>query len=484
MANLYRPMTVLPMLISLLTVLHIGCGGGGGDHLAGGGIGGSGITVASVGTVTGFGSVIVNGVTYATREAEVFVEDASKGTGDDALVRNLSPGMVVRVEGTLNADGSAAAHRVFFDNDLKGPVEALTDLDAFSKQVIILGQTVVLDPLCVFRNTAAGAVALGMVLEVSGYADESGRIQATYVSKIADSLPADGPVEVKGVVQDIHTPTKTFQINSLRVDFTSADLSRLPAGSPQAGQFLKVKGRRQAPNAVMAERLEPAAEFGSEAFETADLEGVITQTGASGDFAIGRYTVQTDETTAYRNLSPQDLNRGTRVIVRGSPTGRTILADEIGLFENIRIEADVDSVRPAENRLVLSGVESIDARATATTRIIGTAASLGEIQPGDHVRLIGWRSSDGGIFASSLQVTPSKPAVELAGPVDSVSPPDLVVVGVTISTVSIPADRFRGSGGKPVSPAAFFETVKPGDSVAAQGALQAGKITWESIEME
>jgi hypothetical protein len=460
------------------------CGGGGGDSVAGGGVGGSGVTVASVGTVTGFGSVIVNGVTYTTQGAEVLVENAPAGSGDEALARNLSTGMVVRVEGVLNADGSAAARRVYFNKDLKGPVESLTDLDAFTKEVILLGQAVVLDPFSVLRNTTAAGVSTGMVLEVSGYADEAGRIQATYVNKIADSLPAGGSVEIKGLVQNVDSPSKTCQINALTIDFSSAVLSGLPAGSPQAGQLLKATGRRQPANLLIADRLEPAEEFGSGEFETAELEGIITRTGGASEFAIGRYTVLTDATTSYRNLSPQDLNRGTRVIVRGALTGKSILADEISLFEKIKIESNADTVFPAGNRLVLSGLGSIDVLATATTRIIGTAAGLDEIQPGDHVRLAGRRGSGGEIFASSLLVTPFKQNVELAGPVDLVTSPELVVLGVTIDTSTIPADRFRGSGGKPVSPADFLGLVKAGDIVAAEGNLQSGTITWTAIELE
>jgi len=461
-----------------------GCGGGGGDSVAGGGVGGSGVTVASVGSVTGFGSVIVNGVAYATHSAEVFIDSTSEGSGDEALARNLSTGMVVRVEGVLNVDGSATARRIFFNKDLKGPVENLTDLDSFTKQVIVLGQTVVLDPLCVFRNTTATDVFVGMVLEISGYAEETGRIQATYVNKIADSLPLEGPVDIKGLVQRVDTPAKTYQINALTIDFSSADLSGLTGGIPQVGQLLEAEGRLQSPNLLKADRVEMLEEFGSGAFETAEFEGIITRTSGSDEFSIGRYTVLTDETTAYLNLSPSDLHRGTRVIVRGALTDRTILADEISLPGTIRIESDAGAVEPTENRLVPSGLEPISIQTTATTRIIGTAAGLDEIQPGEHMRMVGQRRSDGTIFASSLQVTPPNPTVELAGPVGSVAPPVLVVLGVTIDTASIPPDRFRGLGGKPISSTSFFDSVKPGDIVAAEGDLQAGTITWTAINIE
>jgi hypothetical protein len=460
-----------------------GCGGGGGG-VAGGGVGGSGISVASVGTVTGFGSVIVNGVAYATGDAEIFIENTSMGSGDETIVQHISTGMVVRVEGVLNQDGSATANRVFFNNDLKGPVESVTELDPYSSQLIILGQTVVLNPFCVFRNTTAVGVAVGMVLEVSGYFDELERFQATYVNKIADALPPNGAVKIKGLVQSVDAQAKTYTVNALTVDFSAADLSKLPGGIPQVDQLLEAKGRLTAPGLLMADRIELLEEFGSAGFETAEFEGIITRTVGSNEFAIGRYTVLTDETTAYLNLSVRDLNRGTRVIVRGTLSDRTILADEISLPEAIRIEADAGTVDADGNRLTLSGIEPISIQATATTRIIGTASGLDEIAPGDHVRMIGRRGADGSIYASSLQVTPSSPAVELAGPVDSATPPVLVVLGVPIDTVSIPADRFRGLGGKPISSAAFFELVKPGDMIAAEGDLQAGTITWTAIELE
>jgi hypothetical protein len=460
------------------------CGGGGGSNVAGGGVGGSGVAVASVGTVTGFGSVIVNGIAYGTRDAEVFIGNVSKGSGDEAIARHLSTGMVVRVEGVLGADGNSTANRVFFSSDLRGPVESLAELDPFSLQMVILGQNVVLTPFCVYQNTSAADLSIGMVLEVSGYPDESGRLQATYVNKLADTLPPGGTVEIKGLVEAVDAQALTYTVNSLTVDFSSADLSGLAGGIPRVGQLLEAQGRRPAPNRLIADRVERVEEFGSGAFETADSEGIITRTGASDEFTIGRYTVRTDEATVYLNLSPRDLNRGTRVIVRGTLSDRTLLADEVSLPEKLRIESDAGSVDPTENRLVLAGLEPITIQASATTRIIGTAAVLDEIQPNDHVRVLGRRSSNGSVFASSLQVTPSDSTAELAGPVDSVAPPELVVLGVTIDTSSIPADRFRGLGGKPISATEFFQIVRPGDIVAAEGIQQAGSITWTAIKVE
>jgi hypothetical protein len=480
MRSLFRHVGPLMVLV-VLAALQAGCSGEGGDTFAGGGIGGTGVTVASVGTVTGFGSVIVNGVTYDTSAAEVFVENSFRGSGDQAVIQNLSAGMVVRVEGTLADDGSGSAERVLFSNNLKGAVESIRDLDSLTKRAVILGQMVLMDDRTVFRNGAIGTIAVGMVLEVSGYDDDSGEIFATYVNKV---VPPDDIVEIKGQVQRLRLPLNTFEIGGLTVDYSTAHLTGLPGNAPEEGQVLKVRGTMQGADRLVAMRLDLEEDFGSGVFDVVELEGIITQTGVPGEFSIGRYTVRVDQETSYNNLTPQDLNRGTRVIVRGTLTDKDILADEIFLSEKIRMESNVTSIDPAGDSLTLSGLESATIFTNVTTRINGIAKGLDDITPGDHARVLGRRTASGDILASMVVVTPAKDSVELAGPVESLSEPAIDVLGIEVNTSNIPSDGFRGVGGKPVSPMEFFGTVKPGDSVAVEGALQGRSVNWMGIKIE
>jgi Domain of unknown function (DUF5666) len=433
MRSLFRHVGPLMFLV-VLAAVQAGCSGGGGDTFAGGGIGGTGVTVASVGTVTGFGSVIVNGVTYDTSAAEVFVENSFRGSGDPAVIQNLSEGMVVRVEGTLADAGSGSADRVFFSNNLKGAVESISGFDSFTKQAVILGQTVLMDDRTVFRNGTIASIAVGMVLEVSGYDDDSGTIVATYINKVADSLPPGGLVEIKGLVQNLRSPLRTFDIGGLTVDYSTSDLSGLPGNAPESGQLLKVRGRLATADRLVAERLDLEEDFGSGVFDVVELEGIITQTGVPGEFSIGRYTVRVDQETSYDNLTPQDLNRGTRVIVRGTLTNRDIRADEIFLSEKMRMESNVNSIDPAGNSLTLSGLESATIFTNVTTRINGIAQGLDDIRQGEHARVLGRRTVAGDILASMVVVTPAKDSVELAGAIVSVSEPLIVVLGVEVNT--------------------------------------------------
>ncbi len=81
----------------LVLVILIACSGGGdGDLVAGGGIGGTGI---SIGEISGFGSVIVNDVDFDTKKAQVIVSGKPIGNGDAIVQDVLSLRMIVKVEG-------------------------------------------------------------------------------------------------------------------------------------------------------------------------------------------------------------------------------------------------------------------------------------------------------------------------------------------------------------------------------------------------
>lgn len=480
-AAMNRGMMLRFMLLAFFTWMPLGCGGGG-DSQAGGGIGGTGLYASSVGTVTEFGSVVVNGVTYETRNARVIVENEPKGTGDEAVLQNLAVGMVVRVEGWLNDEVSGTAEQVFFSADLQGPVESLTILDSRTQRVVILGQPVVIDDRTLFRNTAASAISQGMVLEVSGYADENGVILATFAGKVADSLPSGGAVKIKGEVQDLNTGAKTFRIGSLAIDYAGA--TRLPPAGLATGQFLEVRGRLQAPGLLAADRIDLAEDIGSGAFETVDLEGIVSQMSSTAEFRVGRRTIRTDSDTTWANLVPEDLTPGTRVIVRGVLVGGDILAREIRLFEKIKIRSNVSEVFLGQNRLVLTGFGGVRVEVTADTRIQGLAKSLEEIQPGDNLKVFGRTSPDKTVLASKVLVLPSSANVEIAGPLDSVSRPEIFILGVRIDTTSIPAGGFLGRGGTLITADEFFASLGPGETVAAEGVLQAGVPVWNRVEIQ
>ena len=58
----------------------------------------------------------------------------------------------------------------------------------------------------------------------------------------ADVYTSGSEVQVRGSAADVNTLLRTFKINQLTVDYSTADVSQLTDGAPQTGQFLEVKG--------------------------------------------------------------------------------------------------------------------------------------------------------------------------------------------------------------------------------------------------
>ncbi|MCK7467894.1 MAG: DUF5666 domain-containing protein [Desulfosudis oleivorans] len=170
----------MPVALALLTLW--GCSGGaGGDSLtAGGGIGGSGITS---GSVSKFGSVFVNDVEFGTTGAVVVVDGVEKGSGDQAVLDNLAIGKLVRIEGPAAGDGTGTAQRIVYNEDVVGPVESIAVVDADTRKLVVMGQTVIADGQTNLVNLTLATIAVGNVVEVSGFGDDQGFIHAGYLKE-------------------------------------------------------------------------------------------------------------------------------------------------------------------------------------------------------------------------------------------------------------------------------------------------------------
>jgi hypothetical protein len=144
--------TTLRLLTSLLlTALLSACGGGGGGGgtSMAGGIGGTGIT--STGTVTGFGSVFVNGVEFRTAGATITINDNTNRPESELRV-----GMVVEGKGTLDASGkTGAATSILFRDNAQAQIQSI---DLVNNTIVVLGQTVTVDNNTVFAGTGVAAI--------------------------------------------------------------------------------------------------------------------------------------------------------------------------------------------------------------------------------------------------------------------------------------------------------------------------------------
>lgn len=206
----------------LLAVVAVGCGGGGL------GSGGTGAPLAGgSGTITGFGSVVVDGVTLDDRGAAVLTED-----GNGRLVPGASE-LGQRVEFDLDATGVPTTLRI--DPQLVGPI---TEVQPLLRRLVVLGHTVQLNPNAqegpstVLAGVAdlAGLVP-GRWVEVhgvEGVAPLTGAplLQATRIRALASPAPA---LRVSGRVESVDVGTGGLRLGGLSADLRGA--VRLPAGA-------------------------------------------------------------------------------------------------------------------------------------------------------------------------------------------------------------------------------------------------------------
>ena len=154
--------------IALLIAACGGSGGGGGDDNTGGpggpigGIDRGGI--AAQGPITSFGSVIVNGTTFDTSQAQIIYDGAVVAESQ------LRVGQIVTVVGTTGESGNTA-DTVTFDDSVEGPIDSI---DLAAGQLVVLGQTVIVDGATIFDDDIPGGEARGGHLESSERLRERG----------------------------------------------------------------------------------------------------------------------------------------------------------------------------------------------------------------------------------------------------------------------------------------------------------------------
>ena len=172
---------------------------------------------STVGVITGFGSIYVNGVEYETDKASVHID------GAQSIETSLGIGDVVVLQGTVNADGvTGTATAVSCADELEGYVLDLSGLNAGVGTINVMGQTVTINIDTVFDSDSLLAsisdLNVNDIVEVSGFADGKGNILATRI----ETKNAAEDIELKGLVSNLDATAMTFTIGSLTIDYSAA----------------------------------------------------------------------------------------------------------------------------------------------------------------------------------------------------------------------------------------------------------------------
>lgn len=303
-----------------------GCGGGGGSDTASVGSGGTGSF--SSGAISGFGSIIVNGVRFDDSQARITDDDGRTHVSSD-----LKLGMVVSIVGSSVVTGvngsTASATSITFGSELRGPIDSIG-----SQSMVVLGQTVLIEASTVFDSSITGGLAglsVGQTVEVHGFVNPAtNSISATRIERTGNT----DNFRLTGAVGSLNTTARTFSVGTLVISYADIAAGELRANLAN-GVLVRVRlattpatGTRTATRISGPERLEDRNE--------AEVEGSVTAFTSIASFSVNGLSV--DASKAVFRDGTVGLALGARVEVKGSIRNGVLVATTVQLEDENEVD--------------------------------------------------------------------------------------------------------------------------------------------------
>ena len=396
---------ILKFVKSLLIVLILSGCGQGSNQLAGGGQSGTGITM---GTISSFGSIYVNGIRFDTAQAQIFVDGEAVGTGDAVARDNLAVGQFVKIQGTITGDNAGSmADQVYYEKSLVGPVSGIQYLAPYTLKVTILGQNVIADKNTTWNGIDAEGLMLDTILEVSGHLKGDGTLLATYIA-IKNYTYAITLI-VKGAISELNEAEQTFHINGLGVDFSAAagDIAQL-----NEGDLVRLEGILTEDDIFSASELilwDPIGQPDTVS-QPAVVAGIVNNFESAHNFFINHIPVTTDDETVFAGITADQLTNGVNIVVTGNLSDGVLNADLIEFNEHFIVQdGTVQSIDLDNGIITLAKATTTLIRVSADTEFIGKVNTFEALSLEDNVMVSGWSRPDGSISALELFVFPQFP---------------------------------------------------------------------------
>lgn len=470
------------IVVALISsTLLSGCGGGGGGGVAGGGgvvppgdgggnggVGGTG--VVAQGSISAFGSVIVNGTKFETLGTTKFVvNDNVNATPED-----LKLGMVVDIQAlSFSTTPRTEATLITYHNKVRGPVDSIA---ADCASMVVLGQTIQVDAAvqpslttgaCDFKSTPS--------VEISGLVVDPPKnvIRATRI----DPATAADSLQVSGQVASADAATKLLIIGALQVDYGGAVVT--PANATLgAGALVTITGASIVNSKLVATSIVIAKPGLSAASGTlVELEGFIVSP-AGKSFTVNGQAV--DGSTAVIEPAGTVLLDEFRVEIEGKLNDAgVIIATKIEIKPEapLRIESNVEAKTAStltllgQNIMVVSTTELED-ESNAKIR----AFMLAHVKVGDHVTVNCYRNKDGQLIATKLKRDDPQATVVIEGPLESADSAGNSFALLYQSNVRVTigaTTQIKDKTSVLISAADFFAVAVKGEMVRAEGKLSA-----------
>ncbi|TFY99386.1 hypothetical protein EZ313_22825 [Ramlibacter henchirensis] len=306
------------------------CGGGGGGDVASVGSGGTGISgegvgsggtgifaSSAVGSISGFSSVIVNGVRFETGQATLNLSDAD----------TLKLGMTVHVRGVVSEDlQTGNASTIVSAADVRGPVDWVDPAQGYVK---VWSTPIYIDAWTVFANglTSLNDLQQGEPVQIYGLPGTGPGVRATRIERVA----AVGTPVLSGTAQAVDLASSTLQVGGLRIGFIPALLQALGI-SPESleGQPVRVRGT-QSGSLLTGAVVEPWYPVTKVDGERLAVEGLVTRFTSLASLQVDGVPV--DASRARVSGRASSIVVGARLEVAGTWNGSVLVASRIKLRE-------------------------------------------------------------------------------------------------------------------------------------------------------
>jgi hypothetical protein len=342
----------------------------------------------SVGPITGFGSVIVNGVRYDDSAATI-EDDEGRMIARSQLKLGMQAVVLASAIST-SADGvaSASASSVAVRSDIIGPIEAI---DRALGVLTVLGQQVAIVPATVFDEglvMGLAALAEGDVVEVHGDIDAAAaRVVASRIDRVSNAAR----YKLRGRIGALSLSTRTFTIGAALIDWSA--MAPVDPGTALApGQVVRVTLATAPVAGVWRATSLSTARPVLQDRERVELEGRISALTSSTRFEVNGFVV--DASTASFPSGSAGLVLGAKVEVVGSARGGVLVAQRVKLKsddgDGFELHGAIESIDTAARRFV---VRAVTVNWNDATRFDSSSAA--DIRTGREVEVRGRLSADG-----------------------------------------------------------------------------------------
>ena len=432
--------------------------------------------VVTTGTITGFGSVIANGIHFNTDTATVTMN------GEPGSLSDLRVGMMVSIRGTVNDEtGAAVASQIMFSHEAEGPVR---NINTLQNRFVVLGQTVMLDEMTVFDGMSPNDMADGNMVRVSGQWRSQERIQATHVHRIADAWAPGMMMKVKGEVSQLNTATQHFNIGTQPCDYSAASLE-LGAADLANGLYVEVSSSSPMSNGDMLLDRIQAKDRDRDRDQLCDsdcdfeIEGYVTSFTSITEFEVDGQPVTTTDTTTYVNGTADTLALDVKLAVDGvMDEAGVLVADRIvfRLPSVVEIEADIEAIDTGATAVTLLGI-SVTTDESTLFRDHGSAGivdfGFDDLVVGDRTEVRAYLDETA-VVATRLERDDPDDDVTLKAPVETIAQPNVTLLGVLVATDENTV--FQNEAQEVIDANTFFALLEDSSIVKAEGVYDGASI--------